>query len=403
MLSDDDKRKILVLTRAEIADELVAQGVPVSSLQRRDKEALLHQLYLQPENIVHSILTIAEAKLSARGPTTPATRRKRRTEQQQERRTEKRRRPNPDDRVDALPFLTLPSKEDLDRCHRRFLHATSNDEIKRRVCVSCARELPKSLIAEECFLDTLKHRDRLIPATPHPAHETIDSMLLATEHVTTVNGQKKGWFCKECLRAINSNRLPPLSLANRMWIGPIPPELARLTVPEQILISLYHPRCYVYKLHPRNLWSDSSNPTTLQNGLKGNVTTYELNMPDIIQMLEGKLMPRPTSILASMIAVSFIGPGRLPKTWLKKTFRVRRQAVLEAILCLKSTTRHPGYVDMDISHEALARLPEDDVPIEILASIQHEPDVEKAQREAESYLHPENGVDAGKNNNTQIL
>lgn len=311
------RSRMYPLGRAEIADELVAQGVPVSSLQRRDKEALLHQLYLQPENIVHSILTIAEAKLSARGPTTPATRRKRRTEQQQERRTEKRRRPNPDDRVDALPFLTLPSKEDLDRCHRRFLHATSNDEIKRRVCVSCARELPKSLIAEECFLDTLKHRDRLIPATPHPAHETIDSMLLATEHVTT-----------------------PLSLANRMWIGPIPPELARLTVPEQILISLYHPRCYVYK---------------------------ELNMPDIIQMLEGKLMPRPTSILASMIAVSFIGPGRLPKTWLKKTFRVRRQAVLEAILCLKSTTRHP---------------------IEILASIQHEPDVEKAQREAESYLHP---------------
>lgn len=182
-------------------------------------------------------------------------------------------------------------------------------------------------------------------------------MLLAVEHITSENGRKKGWFCEECLNSLDSNRKPPLSLSNGMWIGRIPEEILCLTIPEQILVSLYHPRCYVYKLYPRDMWSNSSDSSSLQNGLKGNVTTYELNMPDIVRMLEGKLMPRPTSILASTIAVSFIGAGRVPKAWLKKTFRVRRAAVRAAIRCLKET-------------------------IEILAAVQYEPDVEKAQQEA---------------------
>jgi hypothetical protein len=211
-------------------------------------------------------------------------------------------------------------------------------------------------------------------------------MLLVTEKVNTMDGRHEGWFCMDCLHAIQSNRLPALALANRMWIGRIPEELTQLTVPEQILVSLYHPRCYIYKLYPCDLWSNGSNTTSLQNGLKGNVTTYELNMPDIVRMLEGKLMPHPTSILASMIAVSFIGTGQVPKTWLKKTFRVRRAVVHAAIRCLKEVTCHPGYKDLIISSEALDQLPEDNVPLEILAAIQHEPNVDKAQQEAESYL-----------------
>ncbi|KAG9092535.1 hypothetical protein FRC06_011888, partial [Ceratobasidium sp. 370] len=174
-----------------------------------------------------------------------------------------------------------------------------------------------------------------------------------------------------------------------MWIGPIPLDISCLTVPEQILVSLYHPRSYVYNLYARDMWGFVGNLSLLQAGLKGNVTTYELNMPHVVRMLEGKLMPRPTSILASMIAVSFIGPGRVPKSCLRRTFRVRRAVVLAAIRCLKAVTKHPGYADIEISEDALAQLPEDNVPVEILVAIRHEENVERAQQEADSYLNNE--------------
>ncbi|CAE6416282.1 unnamed protein product [Rhizoctonia solani] len=210
-------------------------------------------------------------------------------------------------------------------------------------------------------------------------------MLVSTEHITTVDNKPWGWFCNECLKAINSDRLPALALANRMWIGKIPPALMDLTVPEQILVSIYHPRCYVYKLHPRDLWSTDGSSAVHQNKLRGNVTTYELNMPDIVRMVEGTLIPHPTRILSSLIAVSLIGAGPVPKSWLKRTFSVRREVVHAAIHCLKYTTRHPGYQNIEISDIALTNLPVGAVPDEIMATIQYEPDLEKAQRESESY------------------
>ncbi|KDN34225.1 hypothetical protein RSAG8_12684, partial [Rhizoctonia solani AG-8 WAC10335] len=210
-------------------------------------------------------------------------------------------------------------------------------------------------------------------------------MLVSTEHITTVDNKPWGWFCNECLKAINSDRLPALALANRMWIGKIPPALMDLTVPEQILVSIYHPRCYVYKLHPRDLWSTDGSSAVHQNKLRGNVTTYELNMPDIIRMVKGTLIPHPTRILSSLIVVSLIGAGLVPKSWLKRTFSVRRQVVHAAIHCLKYTTCHPGYQNIEISDIALTNLPVDAVPDEIIATIQYEPDLKKAQRESESY------------------
>jgi hypothetical protein len=381
MLSDTDKTSIESLTRPEIIDVLQQHGVSTHWSAKR-KTNLVELLQSQDDHIIRAVVAKGEAKHTGR----IASRRKRESELQRERRDAKRQRI--EDENTPQPFLTLPSEQEVNRAHKAYLEATSNGALQRLVCVCCAREMSNSL-GSKCFLDSLSHPERLIPKVAHPAHKTINNMLLAVEHITLVDGRQEGWFCKECLHAIDSNRLPALSLANRMWIGHIPEELLRLTVPEQILVSLYHPRCYVYKLHPRNLWSNGASQSSLQNGLKGNVTTYELNMPNIVRMLEGKLMPRPTSILASMIAVSFIGAGHVPKTWLKRTFRVRRAVVLAAIRCFKETTRHPGYKDIEISAEALAQLPEDDIPIEILAAVQNEPDVEKAQKEAESYLQNE--------------
>jgi hypothetical protein len=382
MVSETDVAHMNSLTRLEILAELQQEGVKMSRDQKRCKSDLIELFRTQPDAVAQPIL----ARINARKLDKANIHRKRKTEQQHGRRDHKRQCIEVDNT--PQPFLTLPSQEDMSRVRKAFLEATSNQALQRSICVSCARELPYSL-GQKQILDSLSHPERLVPKVPHPAHKTVNSMLLVVEKITSVDGRKEGWFCKDCLKAINANLLPPLALANRMWIGPIPVEISCLTVPEQILVSLYHPRCYVYKLYPRDLWSKNSSSSSLQNGLKGNVTTYELNMPDITRMLEGKLVPRPTCVLASMIAVSFIGAGRVPRSWLKKTFCVRRAVVLAAIQCLKETTKHPGYKDIEISQDALAKLPVDDIPIEILAAIQYEPDVEKAQKEAESYLQNE--------------
>jgi hypothetical protein len=167
-----------------------------------------------------------------------------------------------------------------------------------------------------------------------------------------------------------------------MWIGLIPVEISALTVPERSLISKYHPQCYVYKLYPQDLWTKDPNAANLQTALVGNVTTYALNLPDVVKMVSGKLLPRPLGILSGTIAVTMIGPGNIPPNWLKRTFRVCRAAALAAILCLKFTTRHPAYQELEVSDELLGLLPDDGVPLDILAAIRHEPDVGVAQRES---------------------
>jgi len=74
-----------------------------------------------------------------------------------------------------------------------------------------------------------------------------------------------------------------------MWTGSVPKELQRLTIPKVILISLVYIQCYIFKLYPKTFIG--SDPSVLQHGMVGNVTTYELNMKDIIEMVHGKKMP----------------------------------------------------------------------------------------------------------------
>ncbi|KAJ3742590.1 hypothetical protein DFH05DRAFT_1370912, partial [Lentinula detonsa] len=168
--------------------------------------------------------------------------------------------------------------------------------------------------------------------------------------------------CSDCWGELNHKTdLPPkFSLANDMWIGEVPIVLQGLTFPEQLLIAQLYPRVYVFKLFPKKI-GGKRDAAFLQNGMRGNVTTFELDNPGIISMLEWKLMPRPAAILASVITVTFCGLGKLPKKWLRNTFRVRRHVVRNALQCLKESS--PKYYrDQEISEDRLLALPEDDVP-----------------------------------------
>lgn len=231
--------------------------------------------------------------------------------------------------------------------------------------------------AEYVLLDIPNVRSRLQPASPHASHVLWHGMLIITDFIKGQGLDAKGWVCKECLRALRSNSLPKFSLANNLWIGNIPHELAMLTLPEQLLVSRHYSQCYVVKLYPQD--GHLSNPDHLQRGMAGNVTLYNMNTKAIVEMLEGQFLPQPAAQLASVLAITYVGTRKLPKTWLKSTFRVHRQVIYEALLWLKENNEM--YRDIVISSERLHNLPEDDIPFEISAAICHEDNDETAIRE----------------------
>ncbi len=288
---------------------------------------------------------------------------------------------------DINKFLDLPSDDHLKECYSQFYNATSNAATKDVICAVCAREI--SVTGDG--ISTLKIEDipnphRLRPTTSHPEHVLYTDMLLQAEGIEEVAGHgSTANVCHECLSDLHKREpdLPPkLSLANDLWIGPVPHELQTLTLPEQMLIALVYPRVFVYKLYPKHL-QFRPNVATLQRGMRGTVSSYDLDLEGAAAMIQGNLMPRPLSVLATVVSITFIGKGPMPKSWLHHTFRVRRRVVLRALLWLKAN--NPKYYgEIAIDAERLSTLPEDEVPIEISG-------VARQTEEEEAVLHESTG------------
>ncbi|EMD31208.1 hypothetical protein CERSUDRAFT_78293 [Gelatoporia subvermispora B] len=297
-------------------------------------------------------------------------------------------------------FLKLPSEDEVKNCYRAFHTATSNDALKMAVCGVCAREL--SVHDDQVKphpLSLLPNAARLVPSTPHPAHTLFGGKLLEPRGVTIKGDAEMVNVCNECMSALRKKGTgpPKLSLANNLWIGQVPWQLQILTIPEQMLIALLYPRVYVFKLFPKNV-GGGRNTDTLQRAMRGNVSTYELDIQGIASMVQGHLMPRPPALLVSILSVTFIGLGELPRHWLKSTFRVRRQAVFNALRWLQENNQR-YYGNIEIDPERVKNLPEDDIPVEILQVIRQTEDTGIAVKESEGYV-PSDG-DASTNDGSK--
>lgn len=173
-----------------------------------------------------------------------------------------------------------------------------------------------------------------------------------------------------------------ISLVNNLSIGEVPTELSTLTFPEQLLITHLYPRAYVFKLFPK---SGAGPVDGLQRAIRGNVSTYELNAGAVVAMVEGQFMPRPPTVLSSLIMITCIGIGCIPKNWIHSTFRVRRYHVTRALNWLKAN--NPKYYgDIVISQQQLDQLPEDDVPSEILGVIRQSNNIGLVDQESAGYV-----------------
>ena len=297
-------------------------------------------------------------------------------------------RPNADEQDEPGEFLDLPSEAERKSCYREFYQATSNTALKLVVCAVCGRERDyRPDKVSSVGLKDIPSPSRLAPEKPHPEHTLFDGMLLQPEGLVQHDGDMVANVCDECMRDLKKpTALPPrFSLANNLWVGTVPPELSTLTFPEQLLIAHLYPRVYVFKLFPK---SGGGATDGLQRGMRGNVSTYELNVQAMTEMVEGKLMPRPPAVLSSLIAITYIGVGRIPKKWLHSTFRVRRHHVSRALSWLKEN--NPKYYgDIIIGDSELNRLPEDDIPDEILGVIRQSEDEGLVDQESSGYVRME--------------
>ncbi|KAF8492930.1 hypothetical protein JB92DRAFT_3235440 [Gautieria morchelliformis] len=275
--------------------------------------------------------------------------------------------------------------------------ATSNQAVELATCTVCACEvLVKEDGVQRVPLQNIPNFHRLVPKVAHPNHKTWNGRLLAISTIHDEEDNAMGSVCSRCWKSLSStsNKPPDLSLANQMWIGPVPWQLQVLTFLEQLLIALVYPCVFVFKLYPKRSSGQRVDPDMLQWGMKGNVSSYEMNMPEMVEMIQGNLMPRPIQILASLVAVTFIRHSTLPSAWLRSTFHIQHHIVFKALMWLKENNlKYYGEIIIDPEH--MTALPEDDVPLEIMATIHQEDDEHLMAQESAGYV-PSHETEEGK-------
>ncbi|KAG9310661.1 hypothetical protein JVU11DRAFT_9247 [Chiua virens] len=183
-----------------------------------------------------------------------------------------------------------------------------------------------------------------------------------------------------------------------MWIGEVPDEISTLTLPERMLIARYYSAAYIVKLYPKNRGAQSWDPATLNQGLRGNVSSYRLNTQDIVSMVDGRFLPPHPSILLATIGVTFVGPQNVPDRCMPPMLMVNRSRIKTALQFLQRA--NPLYWNVIISEENLHLLPEHGVPDEIMAVVQHSDDMDILEQEHSGYTDLDDMGDGGGNDSS---
>ena len=339
------------------------------------------------DNLLEELRRIAKVK-KAQLENKQAAKRKRKVENREEHNKRKRIQTVAEEE-DSTRYLELPTEEDVRRCYISFYNATSANALAMAVCAVCACE---KLVEEAGFsvvkLSAIPNRNRLIPRKAHPAHDLYDGVLLEPKGVCCVEGSEPDVrICRDCLKELGKqiDIPPPRSLANNLWVGRVPWQLSSLTYPERLLVARAYPRVYTFKLHPKTL-NARMDVSSFQRGMKGTVSTYALNRDAMADMVSGRIMPRPISVLPELISIVFFGRGKLPISYLRSLFKVWRRVVLEALLWLKANNK-TYYGDINIDDERLRSLPEDDIPAELLDIVRQSEDIGIVEEESAGYVN----------------
>ncbi|KAJ3571837.1 hypothetical protein NP233_g3490 [Leucocoprinus birnbaumii] len=285
-------------------------------------------------------------------------------------------------RVDYV-YMDPPTPDTVKACERQFIARTGNDCVKTDVCCSCARRTSNTDLSHY-RLANIPNRHLLRPQTPHHAHALYDGALL---HRAAVKPDDTGLICTGCLRYLKRNKIPPLSLANGIFLGDVPFELRLLSLAEKILIAIYYPAAYIIKLYPKDPRARAWDHRLFTNGLKGNVASYPLNPTDVASYIAPSVLPPHSRILSSTICVTFVGPNSRPERFFPDTVYVRRSRICDALVWLKAN--NPLYRNIVISEDNLSMLPEDRVPDDICYGAHLSTDETLLGQEQDNYVPEE--------------
>ena len=104
-----------------------------------------------------------------------------------------------------------------------------------------------------------------------------------------------------------------------------------------------------------------------------------------------RTLPANPDILADHIRVIFIGKNRPTANMLKKILTVRRQKIYDALefLC----ENHPCYADVIMNNRILNDLPVDDVPRQVLQTLEMHEDPDDKDADEHSTYTPQTDLD----------
>ena len=169
------------------------------------------------------------------------------------------------------------------------------------------------------------------------------------------NDEYKLNLCTSCSKLIEKEKIPVLALANRTFIGPVPPELKNLTPIEEFMIALCCSKCWIVQLSEQD-HSDLTSPHT-QRGFHGNIIIYPQEPQQIATVL-----PPSIEEITSPICVIFVGSTPPSCEWLHdkaKPLAVHGHKVRQALVWLK--THNLLYRGIEIDYNILNSLPTNDL------------------------------------------
>jgi hypothetical protein len=157
-----------------------------------------------------------------------------------------------------------------------------------------------------------------------------------------------GSICDRCRQCLRNGKVPRNALANGLWIGPVPEELACLGFIEKLLVARVRINSCFIRVASSGLRKMSSH-----------VIAFESPVPKVYHKL-----PPPMEDLDDVLAVLFTGPCKPTEKEFQRTpLLVRRKQVAHALEWLK--LNHADYADLEIAYDELERYPEDSLPVSV--------------------------------------
>ncbi|CAF5094622.1 unnamed protein product, partial [Rotaria magnacalcarata] len=180
--------------------------------------------------------------------------------------------------------------------------------------------------------------------------------------------------CTECWSALTKEKIPKFSATNKVWMGDIPKQLQGLTIPEQRLIALYRHNSCIVKLQ-----SPFHSTSTAQSALKGNCISFPQDVINIATTL-----PLELDDLCDSLKIIFVGSRMPQRSQLKHILTVRKKKIYDALQWLNQN--NPLYRYITINQSTIDKLPDDDVPECLWATMEISNNTEAAESERSSYI-----------------